>query len=103
MEEDRKNRLFIRIIEEAASWIIALILALLTRYYFGAPTLIKYSSMAPTLQDNQRVWSSRLNRIIGAEYERGEVVVFEAPSGTQTQKRRSNFGYRQRNAYTPIY
>ena len=40
--------------KEFIEWIlcifIALVLAILIRYYIGTPTIVKYTSMSPTLQ-----------------------------------------------------
>ena len=45
------------IIKETLEWIyciiIAIALALLIRYFIGTPTIVKQSSMYPTLKENQ--------------------------------------------------
>ncbi len=49
MEEEKINRL-----KEAIEWIlcivIALVIAILFRYYIGTPTIVKQPSMYPTLK-----------------------------------------------------
>lgn len=45
--------------------IIALILALLFRYFIGTPTIVKQRSMFPTLKENQRLLLNRTHRITG--------------------------------------
>ena len=46
-------------LKEILEWlyciIIAIVLALLVRYYIGTPTIVQQPSMYPTLQENQRL------------------------------------------------
>lgn len=63
--------------------IIAVVLALLFRYYIGTPTIVKQRSMYPTLVENQRLWLNRWNRTIKKMPERGDIITFEAPSKTR--------------------
>ena len=71
-------------VKEILEWIycilIALVLALLFRYFILTPTVVKQRSMFPTLKENQRLILSRTFRITGLDLERGDVVTFEAPS-----------------------
>lgn len=77
-------------IKEILEWflciIIALILALLFRYFIATPTSVKHSSMFPTLQENQRLILNRTFRITGKKPKRGEIITFEAPSKTYSSK-----------------
>jgi signal peptidase I len=59
---------------------LGLIIALSTRYYIGAPSIVKQKSMYPILQENQRIWINRTKRITKGEYNIGDIVTFEAPS-----------------------
>lgn len=43
--------------------IIALVLALLFRYFIGTPTIVKQRSMYPTLKEGQRLILNRTFRI----------------------------------------
>ena len=36
--------------------IIAVVLALMVRYYIGTPTIVQQTSMYPTLKENERLW-----------------------------------------------
>ena len=71
-------------IKDVAEWIIciiiAVIIAILFRYYIGTPTIVQQPSMYPTLQENQRLWLNRWSRTIKETPERGEIITFEAPS-----------------------
>ena len=71
-------------IKEILEWvyciIIAVILALLFRYFIGTPTIVKQVSMYPTLEQNQRLWLNRWNRTTKTMPERGQIITFEAPS-----------------------
>ena len=60
--------------------IIAVVLALLFRYYVGTPTIVHQVSMKPTLIQDQRLWLNRWNRTIKKMPQRGDIITFEAPS-----------------------
>ena len=80
IEKEIEEKYFKRGLEWYLCLLIALIMALLTRYYIGTATIIRHDSMAPTLRDKQKVITSRINRITKNEYEVGDIIVFEAPS-----------------------
>ena len=71
-------------IKEALEWvyciIIAIVLALLFRYFIGTPTIVKQVSMYPTLVQDQRLWLNRWGRTTKTLPERGDIITFEAPS-----------------------
>lgn len=73
--------------KEIVEWIfciiIALILALLFRYFIGTPTVVKMTSMFPTLQDTDRLMLNRTIRISNTIPERGDIITFERPSKTK--------------------
>ena len=68
------------IIEWIVCILIAFILALLIRYFIGTPTIVKQSSMYPTLMQNQRLILNRWSRTTDQMPERGDIITFEAPS-----------------------
>ena len=45
--------------------IIAIVLALLFRYFIGTPTIVQQRSMFPTLKENQRLLLNRTFSITG--------------------------------------
>lgn len=65
--------------------IIALVLALLFRYFIATPTIVQHRSMYPTLQENQRLILSRTLRITKKTPKVGDIITFEAPSKTYTE------------------
>lgn len=71
-------------LKEILEWlyciIIAILLALLVRYYIGTPTIVQQPSMYPTLQENQRLILNRLIRTTHSIPQRGDIITFEAPS-----------------------
>ena len=71
-------------IKEILEWgyciIIAIVLALLFRYFIGTPTIVQQVSMYPTLEQNQRLWLNRWTRTTKTLPERGEIITFEAPT-----------------------
>ena len=60
--------------------IIAVVLALLFRYFIGTPTIVKQVSMYPTLVQDQRLWLNRWGRTTKKLPNRGDIITFEAPS-----------------------
>lgn len=60
--------------------VIALILAMLFRYFIGTPTIVKMESMKPTLEQNQRLWLNRWGRTTHKIPERGKIITFEEPA-----------------------
>lgn len=60
--------------------IIALVLAMLFRYFVGTPTIVKQVSMKPTLIENERLWLNRWGRTTKTLPQRGEIITFEEPS-----------------------
>ena len=81
MEKEKVNK-----VRDALEWvlciIIALIIAILFRYYIGTPTIVKQPSMYPTLKEDQRLWLNRWQRTTKTLPERGDIITFEAPSTT---------------------
>ncbi len=72
--------------------VIAIIIAVLFRYYIGTPTVVRMSSMYPTLQNNQRLWLNRWIRNTKQVPNRGDIITFEAPSNielTETEAKES--------------
>ena len=68
------------IIEWILCIVIAIIIALLVRYYVGTPTIVESVSMEPTLYAGQRLWVNRWGRTTKKLPSRGEIITFEAPS-----------------------
>src|SRR5574344_225724 len=68
------------IIEWIYCIIIAVVIALLIKYFVGTPTVVKMVSMYPTLQQNDRLILNRLTRTTKTMPNRGDIITFEAPS-----------------------
>ena len=60
--------------------IIAIVLALLFRYFIGTPTVVRQPSMYNTLEEGQRLILNRWVRTVNGKYNRGDIITFEAPS-----------------------
>ena len=79
MNENKKA-----ILKEIFEWgyciVIAVVLALLVKYYVGTPTIVKHTSMYPTFEPNDRLILNRLYRTFKTTPQRGEVITFEAPT-----------------------
>lgn len=81
MSEETKAKL-----KDIFEWIyciiIAVVLALLIKYYVGTPTVVKMSSMYPTFKQNERLILNRVYRTTHTTPQRGEIITFESPSLT---------------------
>lgn len=75
MNENLKN-----VLEWIYCIIIALVLALLFRYFIGTPTIVKQRSMFPTLKEDQRLMLNRTMRITKKTPKVGDIITFEAPN-----------------------
>ena len=71
-------------IKDILEWIyciiIAVVLALLFRYFIGTPTIVKQVSMYPTLVQDERLWLNRWGRTTKKLPDRGEIITFEEPA-----------------------
>ena len=81
--EEKEIKIFKEIVEWCFCIFLALIIALATRYYIFTSTVVKQFSMYPTLKENQRIVLSRTKRITKSEYNRGDIITFEAPSSVK--------------------
>lgn len=68
------------ILEWIYCFVIAVVLALIVRYFLVTPTIVKQRSMYPTLKPDQRLILNRLAITFHTEIKRGEIITFEAPS-----------------------
>lgn len=77
-------------VKDILEWIlcivIALVLALLIRYYIGTPTIVKQVSMKPTLLQDDRLILNRWGRTTKKLPERGDIITFEAPTNARWSK-----------------
>ena len=84
--EDKKYKINPKL-KNALEWIycvlIAVVLALLVRFYLGTPTVVQQPSMHGTLEPGDRLILSRITRTFDGTYNRGDIVTFEAPSETE--------------------
>lgn len=71
-------------VKESIEWLycilIALVLALIVRYFVGTPTIVQQPSMYPTLKEGQRLILNRWARTAKFTPVRGDIITFEAPS-----------------------
>ena len=81
---ENKKAILKEIFEWVYCFIIAVILALLVKYYVGTPTIVKQTSMFPTFNPNDRLILNRLYRTCKKVPERGDIITFEAPSVNYT-------------------
>lgn len=88
-------------VKEVFEWVycivIALVLALLIRYFIGTPTVVKQVSMLPTLEQNQRLILNKTVRTFHGSYERGDIITFEAPSLSSAKSVKAEYTYEPDN------
>ena len=77
MEENNKSK---EILEWIYCIIIAIVLAVLFRYFIGTPTIVKQDSMYPTLKQDERLWLNRWGRTTKKLPNRGDIITFEEPN-----------------------
>lgn len=68
------------ILEWVECIVIAVVLALLIRYFVGTPTIVKQRSMYPTLVEGDRLILNRLTKTFNKMPKRGDIITFEEPS-----------------------
>ena len=87
IDNTKKTLSISKVQKEILEWlfciIIAIILALLFRYFIGTPTVVKMTSMYPTLEDTDRLLLNRTIRISKKIPNRGDIITFEKPSKTK--------------------
>lgn len=70
-------------LKDVLEWIVcivvAVVLALVIRYFVGTPTVVKQVSMYPTLKQNDRLLLNRVVRTMKKTPERGDIITFQAP------------------------
>jgi len=79
-EKPSKKDVLREILEWIFCIIVAVVLALLVRYYVGTPTIVKHPSMTPTLLSDERLILNRVDIRFGKGVEKGDIITFEAPS-----------------------
>ncbi len=86
MSDNVKN-----ILEWVECIVIAVVLAILIRYFVGTPTIVKQESMYPTLKQNERLVLNRMIRTTKKMPERGDIITFEAPSKSYISLEEADF------------
>lgn len=88
-------------VKEILEWVycivIALVLALLIRYFIGTPTVVQQVSMKPTLIEGQRLILNKTTRTFHKSYERGDIITFEAPSTAPAKSTKAEYTYEPSN------
>lgn len=77
MEEKSKGK---EILEWVYCIVIAIVIVLLIKSFVGVPTVVKQTSMYPTLKQNERLWLNRWGATWNKIPERGDIITFEAPT-----------------------
>ena len=82
-------------LRETLEWtycvIIAIVIALLVKFYIGIPTVVMQVSMNPTLVQGDRLILDRTVRTFDKELNRGDIVTFESPSIVNVSIYEANF------------
>lgn len=88
------------ILEWIACVVIAVVIAILIRYFIGTPTVVQQPSMCPTLKENQRLILNRLSRTLGQIPNRGDIITFEAPSNSYATDIKANYENEPTNIFS---
>lgn len=83
MEEKSKSK---EILEWVYCILIAIVIVILIKSFIGVPTVVKQSSMYPTLMQNERLWLSRWGANFNKVPNRGDIITFEAPTARAVDK-----------------
>ena len=79
-----KEKSFLR---EAFDWVFCIVaafaLAVVIKYFIFTPTLVKQTSMTPTILDGDRVIINRIVRTFHLPIYRGDIITFEQPTGSK--------------------
>lgn len=78
-KEEYKKPLYREIFEWVICLLIAFAFAICIKYFLFTPTLVKQSSMYPTIEGDERVFVNRLVRTFKWELHRGDIITLEAP------------------------
>ncbi|MBR2786514.1 MAG: signal peptidase I [Clostridia bacterium] len=90
MEEKSKGK---EVLEWVYCIVIAIVIVLLIKSFIGIPTVVKQSSMYPTLMQDQRLWLNKWGAAFDKIPERGDIITFEAPTERKVDKNHSNNEY----------
>lgn len=88
------------ILEWIACVVIAIVIAILIRYFVGTPTVVQQPSMFPTLKENQRLILNRLSRTLNQMPQRGDIITFEAPSNSYATQLTANYENEPTNIFS---
>lgn len=78
----KEKSVFREIFEWVMCLLIAFVIAILVRYFLFTPTLVRQTSMTPTILDGERVLINRVVRTFNLPLYRGDIVTFEKPVRT---------------------
>lgn len=77
-------------IKDILEWVycivIAVVIAILIKYFIGIPTTVEMTSMYPTLEQSDRLILNRLGRTFKKMPKKGDIITFEAPSNKSNKK-----------------
>jgi signal peptidase I len=85
-KEEKKEKKTNEVWEWTKSIFIALIAALLIKYFIFSPTIVKGPSMEPTFHENNRLIADRISVITNRMPQRGDIITFEAPNTPEFHK-----------------
>lgn len=77
---DKKKTIKKEILEWVMCIVIAIVLALIFRYFIATPTKVQKVSMFPTLKENDTLILNKLTKTMKKQPKRGDIITFEAPS-----------------------
>ncbi len=107
MSENTKENIVeneLNVKKEIFEWIysilIAIVIALLIRYFIFTPTMVRQTSMFPTLKDGERLFLSRMIRNTKTLPKRGDIITFEEPHAIAKSLQEPTAYYSENNSLT---
>lgn len=77
-------------VKDILEWVycilIAIVIAIVIKYFLCTPTIVQMDSMYPTLVQGDRLLLSRIPKTFKQMPERGDIITFEAPSVERYQE-----------------
>ncbi len=81
--------------KEILEWVycivIAIVIVILIKSFIGVPTVVKQSSMYPTLVQNERLWLNKWGATFNKMPKRGDIITFEAPTKREIDENHADY------------
>ena len=94
-EVTQKKSVAREIMEWVFCIVIAFLLAVCIKFFLFTPTLVMQESMTPNILNGERVLINRMVRTFHGDFQRGDIITFEAPAVFQLKEGEVKATYRE--------